>query len=794
MHSNIYQLEFLSNTTIESHLHQDLEILYVLKGSAGVQIGEQRHHLSTNDFFLINSRQHHSLEISSSSLVGSFHLPYDMFTAYTGCENFIINISYDSDKQNALDEIKLIIEGIFSASSDRKNNFALQSLFYKLLDILTKRYLVKIEGDISHENTNNRLLEIKDYINNNYYQEISLKDLASRLFLSISYLSKYFKNQFGMTFLQYINEVRLEHALSDIRYTGKPISRIASQVGFSNLRTFNKVFQEKYNLTPAAYRRSFRNNTENETLIQADGRRPVQPQPERIFEADKEQIDSIQVMISDQPQGNLTNYWSSAINVGTADDLLLSDIQQHVLKLKSKLNFKYARFWSLYTKTMYLNYHEIGKKYNFNRLDRILDFLIANQIKPLIEIANKNKILSHSSTTKRHTAPSETNLYFSKELMAYFFGELAAHLVERYGREEVSSWLFEFWMEENEHSFYRRIVFAEDIQRHVELFTVVSSAMRKVLGNIKIGTGGFSLHYDRHCLGNIITALANAEERPDFLSFYAFPLAKPDEVVKLQKITINPDFIKERVTDIRDFIDNSQLRRLPLMITEWNITSFNHNIINDSVYKGAFIMKNIIDSKGSLDMMSYWMASDLYSDYFEDNIPLFGASGLLSKNGFTKPAYHALVFMNALRPIFFSKGSNHLVSGDGKGSWAIVCHNHKALNHYYYAVTEENVRYADLQLIMADNKPLRLNLMFEKCLNRSYRVKTYVVNQSHGSVQDEWVRMLEPERLDTEDIEYLEDVSSPNIKVQYIQPQNGQLQINTILDPNEIQLILVVPS
>ncbi|HAL74715.1 MAG TPA: hypothetical protein DCM45_06465, partial [Clostridiales bacterium] len=52
MNSNIYHLEFLSNTSIESHLHQDLEILYILKGSAGLQVGDQHHYLATNDFFL----------------------------------------------------------------------------------------------------------------------------------------------------------------------------------------------------------------------------------------------------------------------------------------------------------------------------------------------------------------------------------------------------------------------------------------------------------------------------------------------------------------------------------------------------------------------------------------------------------------------------------------------------------------------------------------------------------------------------------------------------------------------
>ncbi len=69
-------------------------------------------------------------------------------------------------------------------------------------------------------------------------------------------------------------------------------------------------------------------------------------------------------------------------------------------------------------------------------LDRILDFLVANQIKPMIEIANKNKVLSRSSHDKRKVAPSETNLFYSNDLIEYFFHELAVHLIDRYGQVE----------------------------------------------------------------------------------------------------------------------------------------------------------------------------------------------------------------------------------------------------------------------------------------------------------------------------------------------------------------------
>ena len=205
MDSILLDLEFFSQMGTEAHMHADLEIMYVIKGNARVEIADQTWNMTSHEYILINANLRHALNVGEDSLVGVFHLPYLMISNCVGNDHFSITInSADGDDDHNNEEILSILQEIFNSGADHKSIFSNYCLYYRLLEILTGAYL-KIDVADRHGSCNtldNRLLEIKDYISRYYYQNISLNDLASRLFLSPSYLSKYFKNHFGINFLQ----------------------------------------------------------------------------------------------------------------------------------------------------------------------------------------------------------------------------------------------------------------------------------------------------------------------------------------------------------------------------------------------------------------------------------------------------------------------------------------------------------------------------------------------------------------------------------------------------------------
>jgi len=92
------------------------------------------------------------------------------------------------------------------------------------------------------------------YINNNYHDEISREGIAAMLNLHPDYFSKAFKYYTGKRFNDYINELRIKESMKLIQNTQKTILEIAMQVGFENLKTFNRAFKKFTGKKPSSYR------------------------------------------------------------------------------------------------------------------------------------------------------------------------------------------------------------------------------------------------------------------------------------------------------------------------------------------------------------------------------------------------------------------------------------------------------------------------------------------------------------------------------------------------------------
>lgn len=95
-----------------------------------------------------------------------------------------------------------------------------------------------------------------DYILKNYTQPITLESAADAAGVGKNHLSAAFSKHMGMSFNQYVNNIRLHSAREALRYTDKSITEIAYACGFGSLRTFNRLFADRFQQTPSAYRRS----------------------------------------------------------------------------------------------------------------------------------------------------------------------------------------------------------------------------------------------------------------------------------------------------------------------------------------------------------------------------------------------------------------------------------------------------------------------------------------------------------------------------------------------------------
>ena len=96
---------------------------------------------------------------------------------------------------------------------------------------------------------------LKSHAELNYSRNISLESLARLYFMNSKYLGRLFRQQTGLTFHQYLNTVRLDHAEAQLSQTRLSVIRIALDCGFQNVTYFNRVFASRHRIPPLQYRR-----------------------------------------------------------------------------------------------------------------------------------------------------------------------------------------------------------------------------------------------------------------------------------------------------------------------------------------------------------------------------------------------------------------------------------------------------------------------------------------------------------------------------------------------------------
>ena len=95
------------------------------------------------------------------------------------------------------------------------------------------------------------------YIQQNYAQTLSISTLANEVYLNPDYLGRIFRDVTGTTVSAMIQKVRMDHVCGLLSTTNRTVTDIAAACGFTNLRTFDRVFCERCGCTPRDFRKSF---------------------------------------------------------------------------------------------------------------------------------------------------------------------------------------------------------------------------------------------------------------------------------------------------------------------------------------------------------------------------------------------------------------------------------------------------------------------------------------------------------------------------------------------------------
>lgn len=588
--------------------------------------------------------------------------------------------------------------------------------------------------------------------------------------------------------MEYLNNVRLFHAVDELLYTKKNMTHIALDNGFPTSAAFTKAFRDIYGEAPSEYRRKMREQQEPETpehgLSEEESGRIKKY---LIFKEQHNEpvVKNQKVCTVDvQQTGKLLTDCHKAICVGDAYTVLQSNVQSQLRDLQKAADIKYARMWNIFSREECYNEK---KGCNFRKIDQILDFLLENHMKPYLELGHKEVLLNYSA--EKFLKENEEIENYEVQVYEYIFREFCTHLVNRYGIDEIETWYFEYYNFSNTGAT-ESTGMTEEEGLYYQYFATIYRILKGISPAIKVGGAGFILGYGTLGCRSILPIWKKKNLMPDFLSVYSYQyVAIDDNDKRYGRKSIDIDYMRNQTEILREVIKETGFQVPELHISEWNFTISNRNVLNDSCNQGAYVLKNCIDMNGEVDLMAYWHALDSYSDYYDADNVLNGDSGMISRDGIRKPSFYAYVFMNRLLPNVIKKDENSIITTNGRDRYVIACHNFKKLSAQYVFSEEEKITVETIDNYMENDEPLKLQFRLENVKDGDYLVKIHMVNKENGSVQDIWKRLQYSKNLARDEMQYLEKSAIPRMEMKNVHVEGGVLELENVLMAQEIRLL-----
>jgi len=264
--NHIPALEELKATRL--HYHDDLEFIYVVKGSIRQYINDTNIVLHAGEGIYINSRQLHYVESvdEDCDLYCLIFKPVVLCASRFVEDNFVAPIVSNDDigyvlldsslpwSEKVLAEVKEIVD----CGRDEDDSMNIMSHMHIMWNELYKG--IGFENNNSGK-TKTSISEIRNmlsYIHTNYKDSIKLPDICKAGGVSKTKCTEIFEKYVQMPPIEYLVCYRLEVAATLLKETDLPISEIAFECGFSGSSYFSEAFKKRLKCTPIQYRRDFK--------------------------------------------------------------------------------------------------------------------------------------------------------------------------------------------------------------------------------------------------------------------------------------------------------------------------------------------------------------------------------------------------------------------------------------------------------------------------------------------------------------------------------------------------------
>jgi xylan 1,4-beta-xylosidase len=444
------------------------------------------------------------------------------------------------------------------------------------------------------------------------------------------------------------------------------------------------------------------------------------------------------------------HFWEQMFGSGRAILALRESYRNDLRLVKEVADFKYVRFHGILDDEV--GVYDTGKRgkteYNFSYVDQIYDGLLANGVKPFVEISFMPKALAanpkpHAFWYKPYPSPPN-----DPDAWVQLISAFAQHLVGRYGADEVEQWYFEVWNEPN-------IDFWNGDPKqdtYFALYKLTATAIKKVDPKIRVGGPATA----QAVWVDEFIAYCRQEHVPfDFVSTHIYGNEDPVNVFGRSMEIPRKDMVARAIQKVHDQVAQSNAGKIPIFVSEFNATYSTQVEVTDSAFMGPWLANTIRECDGLAEMMSYWTFSDVFEEQGVAKTPFYGGYGLVAERGIPKAAYRAFELLHQLGDERIANESpDALITKRKDGALVAALWN--------YAEPDEKSAQKTFHLRVTNRS------------GKSYRLQ--VVDPANGSALAAWIAMDKPATPTLSQINKLIEASKLPAATEH--PMNEAIRLN----------------
>jgi AraC-like DNA-binding protein len=276
----IVQKEVLPHFYPHLHRHNEIQLVWVIKGEGTLVVDNNMHAFRSNDIFWLSENQPHLFKSDPSYFLPKSKKKIIALTVFFNPTGPLAAFFDFPELKNIKAFIEQHPSGFRLPAPQVARVSGLMEELYKTKGIDQFMLFIDLLKNIAHhrqpeplsqntllnaysENEGIRIGHIYHFVMHHYDQPISLEDVARQAHMTRQAFCRFFKKHTLLTFVSFLNQVRINEACKKL--TGgsyESIATVAYQCGFNSIANFNRVFKETTGESPSGYTESYFRNVE----------------------------------------------------------------------------------------------------------------------------------------------------------------------------------------------------------------------------------------------------------------------------------------------------------------------------------------------------------------------------------------------------------------------------------------------------------------------------------------------------------------------------------------------------